>query len=552
MSKIDRRSFIAGAAGVGVAVAHAAAAGPVVETSLGKVRGASSRGVYSFRGIRYAAPTGGPNRFRPPQPAQPWAGVRDALAFASQAPQRNPRPPSGPPAVILPQLLPPRPPGAPAPSVAAEGEDCLFLNVWTAGLGASRRRPVMVWLHGGFFYSGSGASIDGTSLASRGDVVVVSVNHRLNVFGYTHLDDIGGDAFAHSGNAGMLDIVAALGWVRENIERFGGDPARVMVFGASGGGMKTAFIMASPRARGLIHRAGVQSGPGLRFIERERANEATERLLHELGMKRSDAERLRTLPVEQLLDAYFRLHWKDPTAEFRQLSRFGPVVDGEILPQHPFDPQAAALAARIPLLIGWNRDEMTFFMGADPAGFDLDEAALKTRMQMLFGAAADRITAAYRKAVPQATPSRLYIQAWSDYSIMDRTILQAERQAAAGAPVYLYRFDRGTPVLGGKLGSMHTLEGHYVFDNTEAQKVITGGGTEAARLANRMSTAWVSFAANGDPNSAQSELPHWPVYDASRRATMIFNDESRVVDDPTREERLALLLATTEVPGGSR
>ncbi len=550
MSKIDRRSFIAGAAGMGIAVAHGAVGEPVVETSLGKVRGASSRGIYSFCGIRYAASTAGSNRFRPPQPAQPWAGVRDALAFASQAPQRNPRPPSGPPAVILSQLRPPRAPGAAAPAVA-EGEDCLFLNVWTAGLGASHHRPVMVWLHGGFFYSGSGASIDGTSLASRGDVVVVSVNHRLNVFGYTHLDEAGGDAFAHSGNAGMLDIIAALGWVQENIERFGGDPKRVMVFGASGGGMKTAFVMASPRARGLIHRAGVQSGPGLKFIERERANEATERLLHELGIKRSDAGRLRTLPVEQLLDAYYRLHWQDPTAEFRQLSRFGPVVDGEILPQHPFDPQASELAARVPLLMGWNRDEMTFFMGADPGGFELDEAALKARMRILFGAAAERIEIVYRRAIPRATPTQLYIRAWSDYAIMERTTLQAERQAAAGAPVYLYRFDRGTPALGGKLGSMHTLEGHYVFDNTEAQNAITGGGAEAARLARRMSTAWVNFATNGDPNSAEGELLHWPAYEANRRATMIFNDECRVAEDPTREERLALLLATTEVPGGS-
>ncbi|MEJ1962279.1 MAG: carboxylesterase/lipase family protein [Gammaproteobacteria bacterium] len=550
MSKIDRRSFIAGAAGVGVAGAHAAGSEPVVETSLGKVRGASSGGVYSFRGIRYAAPAGGSNRFRPPQPAQPWAGVQDALAFANQAPQRNPSPPSGPPAVILPQLLPPPPPGAPGPAVA-EGEDCLFLNVWTAGLGASHSRPVMVWLHGGFFYSGSGASVDGTSLASRGDVVVVSLNHRLNVFGFAHLDDLGGETFAHSGNAGMLDIIAALGWVQENIERFGGDPKRVMVFGASGGGMKTSFVMASPRARGLVHRAGVQSGPALRFLERDRANAVTERLLHDLGVKRGDAARLRTLPVEQLLAAYYRLHWKDPSAEFRRLSGFGPVVDGEILPRHPFDPQAAPLAARIPLLIGWNRNEMTFFMGADPAGFALDEAALKARMQALFGAAADRVTAVYRKSLPQGTPSQLYIQAWSDYSIMEGVILQAERQAAAGAPVYLYRFDRGTPALGGKLGSMHTLEGHYVFDNTEAQKAITGGGAEAASLAKKMSGAWVGFAASGDPSSAHDGLPHWPAYEASRRATMIFNDESRVADDPTREERL-VLLASTEVSGESR
>jgi para-nitrobenzyl esterase len=513
---------------------------PIVETSLGKVRGARMGDVYAFRGVRYGAPTGGENRFRPPQPAQPWAGVQDALAYGPQAPQRNPNPPSGPPPVILARLRAPTP-GATPPPPPPEGEDCLFLNVWTAGLNDGRRRPVMVWLHGGFFYSGSGSSGDGAKLAARGDVVVVSVNHRLNAFGYTHLDDIGGKDFEHSGNVGMLDIIAALDWVRQNIERFGGDPKRVMVFGPSGGGMKTTFIAASPRAQGLIHRAAVQSGPALRFMERDHASQVTERFLHELNIKRNELGKLRELPAEALLSAFYKLQTTDPIAEFRRLTGFSPVLDPQLLPQHPFDPKAAPSAAKVPMLIGWNREEVTFFMGNDEAGFSLNEDGLRERMNRLFGDQATSILSAYRKAQAQATPSQIYIRAYSDYSIAQNAILQAERQSAAGAKVYLYRLDFASPAMDGRLGALHTLEAPFIFRMTEEQKLLTGGGSKPAALAERMSAAWVSFAANADPTAAETGLPKWPAFDTRRRATMILDENSRVVDDPIREERLALL-----------
>jgi para-nitrobenzyl esterase len=523
---------------------------PIVETSLGKVRGARVDGIYSFKGMRYAASTAGRNRFMPPQPAQPWAVVRDAVEFGAIAPQTSPDPSVGGPwHVIIPQLLPRPNPAAPPPR-PREDEDCLFLNVWTAGLNDGRRRPVMVWLHGGFFAVGSGASVNGTRLASRGDVVVVSVNHRLNIFGYSHLGDLGGAEFAQSGNVGMLDIVAALKWVQQNIERFGGDPGRVMLFGESGGGMKTSMLMAAPPAQGLFHRAGVQSGPGLAMMKRDTATRVSERVLRQVGIGAGELRKLQELPVSQLLTAFFSVQKELPPRSFTDLPCFAPVLDPHILPRQPFSPEATPLSAHIPLLIGWNETEMTFFMGADEAGFSLDEAGLHMRLEGLLGsgAAAAQALAVYRKVYPAYSPSELFIQIWSDASIMTPTLLQAQRKAALpGASTYLYRFDRRTPVLNGKLRTPHTLENAFVFDDVEGAKFMTGGGETATLLARQVSSAWVSFAASGNPNTHESGLPDWPAYETARRPTMLLDDSSAVVEDPTREERAVLAV----MPRGS-
>jgi len=503
---------------------------PVAETVQGKVRGVVGDGVIAFKGIRYARA----DRFMLPRAPESWAGVRDAAAYGALAPQSNPHPPAGPPYVITAQF--PRPANAPPPAKAEESEDCLFLNVWTAGLKDGRKRPVMVWLHGGFFYGGSGATGDGEALARRGDVVVVSLNHRLNAFGYMHLGDMGGGEFAHAGNAGMLDIIAALEWVRANIEAFGGDPGRVMVFGASGGGMKTSFLMASPRAEGLLHRAGVQSGPGLRFMERDAAAHATELFFAEVGVTPGDVAGLRALSVRQMLAGYHGVAAKLPPKRFIDLPCFAPVIDAELLPRHPFSPDAAPLTRPLPMLIGWNDQEMSFFMGNDPAGFELDEAGLRARLGQFLGDRADEAEAYYRRRYPEASPSRRYIQAFSDYSLMLPVLAQADRKAAAGGgAVYAYRFDRQSPALDGKLGALHTSEAPYIFDQVEKSAAMTGGDAAAKAMAKRMSAAWVRFAATGDPNG--EGLPHWPPYDAAKRPIMLLDDQCRVADDPDAAER---------------
>jgi para-nitrobenzyl esterase len=528
-SGVDRRQAIGAIAGAALmsGATHGATTDPVAETRLGKVRGAVQDGVIAFKGIRYAVA----DRFMPPRPPEPWSGIRDAVAFGAIAPQTNPHPPAGPPPVILAQL--PRPQGAPPPPRPVESEDCLFLNVWTSGLADGRKRPVMVWLHGGFFSSGSGASGDGHALARRGDVVVVSLNHRLNTFGYTHLADAGGSDFAHAGNVGMLDIVAALEWVRDNIDRFGGDPKRVMVFGESGGGMKTSFLMASPRARGLVHRAGVQSGPGLAFMERDRAAQATAALMTELGLKANDVAALRALPMAQLLAGYHAVAAKLRPERFIDLSCFAPVLDPQLLPRQPYSPAAVAQAAAIPLLIGWNGQEMSFFMGNDPDGFTLDEAGARARFARFLGAKSDEAYALYARLYPEASPSRRYIQAFSDYSIMLPTLAQADRHAAAGGRAHVYRFDKASPALGGKLGALHTSEAAYVFDQTDAQAALTGGGADARALARTMSEAWVHFASTAEP--AASGLPAWPRHRAGDRAVMLLDDKCRVVHNPERD-----------------
>jgi para-nitrobenzyl esterase len=505
---------------------------PIVETAAGKLRGASAAGIHSFKGVPYGAPPTGRNRFLAPEPPQPWAGVRAVLAYAGHAWQLPNRPKRR---LVLETLLGPA-------DTTPEGEDCLTLNVWTPGLGDGAKRPVMVWLHGGAFGYGSGnrAVTDGANLARRGDVVVVSVNHRLNIFGFLQLADIGGEAWAHSGNAGVLDLVAALRWVRDNIERFGGDPGNVTIFGESGGGGKVSVLLAMPAVRGLFHRAIIQSGAAIRVSTRERVNALAEAVLKELGVGRNECERLQTVPAERLLTAIAPASRAVGRSRWPLLDRydFGPVVDGSDLPQHPADPGAPPTADEIPLMIGGTREESAFFLADDDAVWNgtLTEAELRERLAGVAGGETDALLAVYRTAMPQASPADRLIAALTGSNFWIRTVLLAERYATRPrAPVYMYSLDWQSPAHGGRMKAHHAMDLPFVFDNTEVADT-TAGAPSARELAARISATWIAFARNGKPDNPA--IPAWPAYTNADRATMILDATCRVTHDPDREARL--------------
>ncbi|HEX2464040.1 MAG TPA: carboxylesterase family protein, partial [Thermoanaerobaculia bacterium] len=381
--------------------------------------------------------------------------------------------------------------------------------------------------------SGTSSSYDGINMVKRGDVVTVTVNHRLNVFGYLHLGDLAGKDLESSGNAGMLDIVLALQWVRDNIERFGGNPSNVMIFGESGGGAKVSVLMGMPGAKGLFHRAVVQSGPGLRVETRENATKLAAILFAELGIEASKLDALRAVPADKLLAAH--------TAAAAKASRdgggsFRPVI-GADLPHHPFDPTGPAESADVPLMIGSNQHEQTLFVTGDLALYELDDAGLRERVARLDAKHAGDLIDTYRKGQPKATPSDLYFTLASDQRFRMNSIRLAERKAdQRAAPVYMYRFDWRTPAWEGRFRAAHAFEIPFVFANAQLNDDITGGGPDAVALAAKMSDAWIAFARSGKPSHAG--IPEWPAYTRERRSTMLWNDVCAVADDPGRDERL--------------
>ena len=502
----------------------------VAETAFGKVRGVDVQGIKTFKGIPYGASTAGKNRFMPPAKPASWTGVRDALQYGPSAPQRNPDAPGT--AARL---------ATATAGLPAEGEDCLVLNVWTPALNDGRKRPVMFWCHGGGFVTGSGSSpgTDGTNLARRGDVVVVSINHRLNVLGFTNLVEAFGRDYAQSGDVGMLDIVAALQWVRTNIERFGGDPNTVMIFGQSGGGRKVSTLLTMPSAKGLFHRATIESGATIKLVDRDQAARVGDQLLKKLSLTNAQLRELQGLPVQKIMAAYFAVV-RDMAGVDQMTAGFSPTMDGRVVAQHPYFPTAATVSADVPVMLGSTRTEMT--LSSDEAAFSLDESGMRKRVTDLLGEHAGRTIEVYRQANQNATPSDIYFLIASDYRYGAPTMKIAERRAAlAKGPVYLYYFRWETPVDGGRLKSPHTMEIPFAFDNVMVSSRLTGGGPEAMALADKISSAWIAFARTGDPNT--SKLPRWPAFNPTDRPTMVFNNVSQVENDPLRQQRLTLFSA---------
>jgi para-nitrobenzyl esterase len=510
----------------------------IVETTGGKVRGFTRNGINTFFGIPYAASTGGKARFQPPTKPAPWTELRSSMQYGFVSPQE------------------PRAGWANDESAwmfdwddGRPGEDCLRVNIWTPGASDGKQRPVMVWLHGGGFSAGSGQELKsyyGENLSRRGQVVVVSLNHRLGVLGYLNLAEIGGAQFANSANAGMLDIVAALEWVRDNIANFGGDPGNVTIFGQSGGGGKVNTLMAMPAAKGLFHRAAVQSGSLLNVSTPDDSGKLGAAVMQQLGLSTSQIDQIYDVSVERLIQAGIAAVKSlappfQPGAAFR-LPRIGwqPTVDGTDLPSQPFDPVAPAISAQVPLLVGTVLNEFSNAL-FDPHLASMTQDDLKSRVKTMYGERTDRILEVFQSDDPGATPGELMSRI-SAASVRQSAVTQAERKAAQGAaPAYNYWFCWKTPVLDRRPGAFHCSELSFVFDNTDRCAPMTGGGPVPRALASKVSEAWISFARSGDPN--HPGLPKWPAFTADQGAVMIFDNKCEAKNAPDRAERQALGLA---------
>ena len=535
--RLGRRGLLGFAAGLtqGAAIAsptpsraagrqkQAASVPLTVETHRGKVRGAVDNGIRSFKGIPYGAPTDGMARFREPAAPKPWPGVRDALAF-------------GP---ACPQLLVDRPSLAASWTVEKTiSEDCLQLNVWTPGIRDQRKRPVLVWLNGGGFANLSASSnvFDGTRLCQRGDVVVVTVNHRLNVFGFLYLARLAGSDYGTSGNVGMLDLIAALKWVHDNIAGFGGNPENVTLFGQGSGGAKVSALMAMPMARGLFHKAIVQSGSSLDSLSPDEATRNATAFLAALDMKPADIPRLTKLSTERLIAGLAKV-MTAPGAR----PVYGPVVDGVSQTRSPWQPDAPAVSADVPMIIGTNRTETTLLLGArDPKLFEQDDAALHRNLAAYVPEKElSRVLAAYRKLLPKASPSELFFAITTARLTRQPAWTQAELKSAQGrAPVFLYELDWVTPVDAGKWGAPAGLDMPFAFDNVGVSGSMVGTGSSPQQMADLISSAWLAFARTGKP--AANGLPEWAPFSPPTRSTMIFDSTPKLVNDAHADERTLL------------
>ncbi|WCT74734.1 carboxylesterase/lipase family protein [Sphingomonas naphthae] len=516
---IDRRTMLAGLAAV-PAMAQAkigrGPSDPVATTCHGRVRGTNDGGVLVFKGVRYGADTA-PLRFARAVTPAPWRDIAPATRYGAASPQTRAEEPVS--------------------------EDCLFLNVWTPGLDAGRR-PVMVYFHGGAHAHGSGSDplYDGASLVRRGDVVVVTLNHRLAAFGYAYLAQLGGPR--DSGNVGNLDIVLALQWVRDNIAAFGGDPNRVMIFGQSGGGAKAVTLMAMPEARPLFHTVATMSGQHVTAAGPNHATIRAKALMKRAGV--ATVQELATIPYQRIVDAMAET---DPLELKGEISFFS-TMDHGVLPRHPFWPDAPREAAHIPLIIGNTHDETALFIEKTLLARDTtwDNLAERLGREMTRDLAPDHVVARYRQMYPERDAGQILLAAATAGRSWPGHLIQAEARAALGGPTWMYQLDFPSPEAGGILGAFHTLDIPLVFDNTAVPTARTGNSPAARKLAGDMADCFIRFARTGDPNGGG--LPAWPRFDLEKRPTMIFDRTLRIENDPRREERLLFEVAPYIKPGG--
>lgn len=481
-----------------------------VETSSGRVQGLISSGIRQFKGVPYGASTGGANRFQRPHSPIPWTGMRECFGYAPVSPQ-VPYDVGHEYARLIQFDL--------NVAFGGMGEDCLHLNIWTPGTDRQGKRAVLFCIHGGGFAicSGNHPMYDGGKLAQLGDVVVVTVTHRLSSFGYLNLADLDSSGrFSDASSAGMLDLAAALDWVRDNIEHFGGDPNCVTIFGQSGGGWKVSTLLGMPAARGLFHRAVIQSGSLVTHLSREVAAQVSQAFIAQLGLTSATLYRIQELPWNQLLAAQTTI----------DAHAFAPIIDGTHIPAHPSDPKVASLSDEVPLIISTTLDDAGIFFDR----FAMTEQELTDALSVTHGAKATTLQKAYREHFPAKSPYLLHAQIITDAGFRRFAHAQAEAKAArSAAAVYTYLWEWNCPAYDGKFGALHAMDVAASMHN-ERDAILASGSSDARRMCDSLAHSLLAFAKTGDPGN--SHIPAWPRFDAPQRATLVFDRHTRIEHGP--------------------